>query len=69
MTGNWPQNHTLTAFAYTRRGILVSPSQFWCGTGCPGPFVAFPGFFANPVWTGTELLTLTDSGYLLACRR
>jgi len=142
VTSNWPQNHTLTAFAYTRRGILVSPSEFWCGP-CPGPFVAFPGFFANPVslhrtaipagplgqavpefiwtgnaiiavnigasvggpgvrirpddmalyipatkhwsrlaamprrpalsvtpvWTGTELLTLTDSGHLLAFRR
>jgi hypothetical protein len=143
VTGNWPQNHTLTAFAYTKRGIMVSPSQFWCGIGCPGPFVAFPGFFANPVslhrtaikagplgqaiplfiwtgraiiavnlgasvdgpgvrirpddmamynpaakrwfrlaaapgrpalsvapiWTGTELLTLTDSGRLMAFRR
>jgi hypothetical protein len=142
VTGNWPQNHTLSGFAYTNRGILVSPSEFWCGA-CPGPFVAFPGFFANPVslhrtaipagplgqavpdfiwtgnaiiavnigasvdgpgvrirpddmalyipvtkhwsrlaaapgrpvlsvtpvWTGTELLTLTDSGHLLAFRR
>ena len=142
VTGRWPQDHTLDGFAYTRRGILVSPSEFWCGL-CPGPYVAFPGFFANPVtlhrtaikagplgqavplfiwtgraiiavnlnasvdgpgvrirpddmatynpatkrwfrlaaapgrpavsanpvWTGTELLTLTDRGHLLAFRR
>lgn len=49
VTGSWPQNHWLTAFTNTRRGILVSPSEFWCGDPCPGPFAAFPGFFANPV--------------------
>lgn len=48
VTGDWPQDHSLTGFADTRRGILVSPSEFWCGP-CPGPYVAFPGFFANPV--------------------
>lgn len=48
VTGNWPQDHSLTGFTDTSRGILVSPSGFWCGE-CPGPFVAFPGSFANPV--------------------
>jgi hypothetical protein len=48
VTGHWPQDHSLTGFATTKRGILVSPSEFWCGP-CPGPLVAFPGFFANPV--------------------
>jgi hypothetical protein len=49
VTGTWPQDRTLTAFACTRHGILVSPSEFWCGSACPAPFVAWPGFFASPV--------------------
>jgi hypothetical protein len=49
VTGSWPQNQNVTAPVYIRAGILVSPSQIWCGTRCSAPYSSLPGYVANLV--------------------
>ncbi|MHB1875381.1 MAG: Kelch repeat-containing protein [Streptosporangiaceae bacterium] len=49
VTGHWLQSpNPVSSPAYTGSKILMSPGQFWCGL-CSHPYVAFPGYFADPV--------------------
>jgi hypothetical protein len=48
VTGTWPQEQLVPPPIATRDGILVSPSQIWCGQICSPPAASQPGSFTNP---------------------
>jgi len=62
VTGNWPQNQTVTSPAFTGSAILISPGQIWCGSTCSHPYAYLKGYFADPATLARTTVPLGPLG-------